>query len=45
MYLGNHYAKECLPDVPQKLKVKDSTYYAHRAQQLVKSEKAFVTMV
>ena len=34
-----------MADIPQKLKIKDSTYYAHKAQEMPESEKAFVTTV
>ena len=40
---ANHFAKDCLVEVPPKQKVKDSAYYARRAQELAESEKAFVT--
>lgn len=43
--LGNHYVKACLANVPYKLKVKDSTYYAHRAQEQAESENAFLTKI
>ena len=42
---ANHFAKDCLADIPQKPKIKDSAYYARRAQEMAESEKAFVTTV
>ena len=40
---ANHFEKDCLAEDPQKPKIKDSTYYARRAQEMAESEKAFVT--
>lgn len=34
-----------MANVPKKLKVKDSAYYAYRARELSESEKAFVSTV
>ena len=41
----NHYAQDCLAEAPQKPKIKDSTYYACRAQEMAASEKTFVITV
>lgn len=43
--LGNHYERDCQDEIPSKPKVKDSSYYTHRAQELAESEKTFVTSV
>ena len=42
---ANHFAKDCLDDITQKPKIKVSTYYARKAQEMAESEKAFVTIV
>ena len=42
---ANHFAKDCLADAPQKPKIEDSAYYVRKAQEMAKSEKAFVTTI
>ena len=43
--LVNHFAKDCLAEISQKLMVKDSSFYARKSQELPESEKDFVTTV
>lgn len=43
--LGNNYARGFQSDPLVKPKVKDYSYYARRAQELVESEKSFVAPV
>ena len=42
---GNHFGKDYMAKAIQKPKIKDSAYYACRAQEMAASEKVFITTV